>query len=130
MNTPEDLRYAKTHEWVRKDDDGTVVVGISDFAQDQLGDVVFVELPEVGRKVARGDSVAVIESVKTASDIYAPLDGEVVAVNTGLDAKPETINESPYEDGWLFSLAPASGSELQYDELLDAQGYASSLDEG
>src|SRR5690606_14596150 len=90
MSTPESLRYAATHEWARKDDDGTVVVGITDFAQDQLGDVVFVELPEVGRKVVKGDTLAVIESVKTASDIYAPVSGEVVAVNDALDAKPET----------------------------------------
>jgi len=128
MRTPDDLRYAKTHEWARKDDDGTVVVGITDFAQDQLGDVVFVELPEVGRKVAKGDTVAVIESVKTASDIYAPMSGEVVAVNTALESRPETINESPYEEGWLFSLAPSSVAE--YDELLDAQAYGSTLEEG
>ncbi|HLV13402.1 MAG TPA: glycine cleavage system protein GcvH [Trueperaceae bacterium] len=128
MSTPESLRYAATHEWARKDDDGTVVVGITDFAQDQLGDVVFVELPEVGRKVVKGDTLAVIESVKTASDIYAPVSGEVVAVNDALDAKPETINESPYEDGWLFAIAPSN--EAEYDELLDAQGYAATLDEG
>ena len=128
MSTPESLRYAATHEWARKDDDGTVVVGITDFAQDQLGDVVFVELPEVGRKVVKGDTLAVIESVKTASDIYAPVSGEVVAVNDALDAKPETINESPYADGWLFAIAPSN--EAEYDELLDAQGYAATLDEG
>jgi len=128
MSTPESLRYAATHEWARKDDDGTVVVGITDFAQDQLGDVVFVELPEVGRKVVKGDTLAVIESVKTASDIYAPVSGEVVAVNDALDAKPETINDSPYEDGWLFAIAPSN--EAEYDELLDAQGYAATLDEG
>src|SRR5690606_18359617 len=128
MRTPDDLRYAESHEWARKDDDGTVVVGITDFAQDQLGDVVFVELPEVGRKVAKGDTVAVIESVKTASDIYAPVSGEVVAVNSALESRPESINESPYEDGWLFSLAPST--EDEYEGLLDAQAYAATLAEG
>ncbi len=128
MRTPDDLRYAETHEWARKDDDGTVVVGITDYAQDQLGDVVFVELPEVGRKVAKGDAVAVIESVKTASDIYAPLSGEVVAVNSDLETRPEAINESPYQDGWLFSLAPSA--EDEYEELLDAAAYGATLAEG
>jgi glycine cleavage system H protein len=128
MRTPDDLRYAETHEWARKDDDGTVVVGVTDYAQDQLGDVVFVELPEVGRKVAKGDAVAVIESVKTASDIYAPVSGEVVAVNSALETRPEAINESPYEDGWLFSLAPST--EDEYEGLLDAQAYAATLAEG
>ncbi|HEX7038850.1 MAG TPA: glycine cleavage system protein GcvH [Trueperaceae bacterium] len=128
MRTPDDLRYAETHEWARKDDDGTVVVGVTDYAQDQLGDVVFVELPEVGRKVAKGDAVAVIESVKTASDIYAPVSGEVVAVNSALETRPEAINESPYEDGWLFSLAPSA--EDEYEGLLDAQAYAATLAEG
>lgn len=128
MRTPDDLRYASTHEWARKDDDGTVVVGITDYAQDQLGDVVFVELPAVGRKVAKGDAVAVIESVKTASDIYAPVSGEVVAVNADLESRPETINESPYEDGWLFSISPSAPEE--YDELLDAQAYAATLEKG
>ena len=128
MRTPDDLRYAETHEWARTDDDGTVVVGVTDYAQDQLGDVVFVELPEVGRKVAKGDAVAVIESVKTASDIYAPVSGEVVAVNSALETRPEAINESPYEDGWLFSLAPSA--EDEYEGLLDAQAYAATLAEG
>jgi glycine cleavage system H protein len=127
MRTPDDLRYAESHEWARKDDDGTVVVGITDFAQDQLGDVVFVELPEVGRKVAKGDTVAVIESVKTASDIYAPVSGEVVAVNSALESRPETVNESPYEDGWLFGIAPSDPAE--YNQLLDAKAYAATLDE-
>ncbi len=127
MNTPENLRYAKSHEWVRQDDDGVVTVGITDHAQDQLGDVVFVELPEVGRQVRAGDAVAVIESVKTASDIYAPVSGEVRAVNDALDAKPETVNESPYENGWLFKIS--GGTEAELGKLLDAAGYASSLDE-
>lgn len=127
MNTPEDLRYAKSHEWVRKDEGGVVTVGITDHAQDQLGDVVFVELPEVGRTVKVGDTVAVIESVKTASDIYAPVSGEITAVNTSLDAKPEIVNASPYGDGWLFRISGGAASEL--DGLLDAAEYVRSLDE-
>jgi len=127
MNTPEELRYAKTHEWARVEDDGSVTVGITDFAQDQLGDVVFVELPSVGSTVEKGQQVAVIESVKTASDIYAPVAGEITAVNDGLDGKPETINESPYEGGWLFKLTPTNAAEL--DTLLDAASYVGSVAE-
>lgn len=127
MNTPDDLKYAKSHEWVRSDDGGVVTVGITDHAQDQLGDVVFVELPEVGRKVKAGDAVAVIESVKTASDIYAPVSGEITAVNDALDARPETVNDSPYENGWLFKIA--GGESAEFDALLDAAGYERSLDE-
>ena len=127
MNTPDELRYAKSHEWVRTDDGDVVTVGITDHAQDQLGDVVFVELPEVGRQVKAGDTVAVIESVKTASDIYAPVSGEITAVNASLDAKPETVNESPYGDGWLFRIS--GGSDAELDGLLDAAAYVRSLDE-
>lgn len=127
MNTPEELRYAKSHEWARVESDGTVTVGITDFAQDQLGDVVFVELPAVGTSVEQGDQVAVIESVKTASDIYAPVTGEITAVNQDLDGKPETINESPYEGGWLFRLVPTNAVEL--DSLLDAASYVGSVAE-
>lgn len=127
MKTPDDLRYAKSHEWVRTDDGDVVTVGITDHAQDQLGDVVFVELPEVGRQVKAGDTVAVIESVKTASDIYAPVTGEITAVNDALDAKPETVNESPYGDGWLFRITGRADGELE--GLLDAAGYVRSLDE-
>lgn len=127
MNTPEELRYAKSHEWARVEGDGSVTVGITDFAQDQLGDVVFVELPSVGSTVEQGEQVAVIESVKTASDIYAPVAGEVSAVNHELDAKPETINESPYDGGWLFRLVPANPAEL--DGLLDAASYVGSVAE-
>ncbi len=121
MQTPDTLRYMSSHEWTSAPEDGIVTVGISDFAQDQLGDVVFVELPEVGRKVSAGDAIAVVESVKTASDIYAPLAGEVVAVNEALEDAPEAINEAPYEGGWLFKLRvdePAA-----WEELLDAAGY-------
>lgn len=127
MNIPEDLLYTAEHEWIREMGQGVFRIGITDYAQDQLGDVVFVELPEVGRKVAKGDTVAVIESVKTASDIYAPVSGEVVAVNSALESRPETVNESPYEDGWLFGIAPSDPAE--YDQLLDAKAYAATLDE-
>ena len=127
MNTPEELRYAKSHEWSRVDSDGSITVGITDFAQDQLGDVVFVELPSVGATVERGEQIAVIESVKTASDIYAPVGGEVTAVNQDLDSNPEAINAAPYGDGWLFKLAPVDASEL--DTLLDAAGYLESVEE-
>ena len=120
MNTPQDLKYAPTHEWSRQDGD-TITVGITDFAQDQLGDVVFVELPNVGDSVSAGDAVAVVESVKTASDIYAPISGEITEVNDALEDSPETLNESPYENGWLFKLRLSDPSEL--DNLLDAKGY-------
>ncbi len=121
MHTPDTLRYARSHEWASAPDDGLVTVGISDFAQEQLGDVVFVELPTVGRKVAAGDAVAVIESVKTASDIYAPVSGEVVEVNAALEEAPEAINEEPYEGGWLFRLRVDDPSA--WHALLDAAGY-------
>ena len=121
MQTPDTLRYMSSHEWTSAPEDGIVTVGISDFAQDQLGDVVFVELPEVGRKVSAGDAIAVVESVKTASDIYAPLAGEVVAVNEALEDAPEAINEAPYEDGWLFKLRVDEPEA--WEELLDAAGY-------
>ncbi|TDE85073.1 glycine cleavage system protein GcvH [Deinococcus sp. S9] len=116
MQTPSELKYAPTHEWLAED--GTV--GISDFAQDQLGDVVYVELPEVGRVVTAGETVAVVESVKTASDIYAPASGTVVAVNEQLSGSPELVNQSPYTDGWLFRLDVTEES----GDLLDAEAYA------
>ena len=121
MQTPDTLRYARSHEWVSAPEEGVVTVGISDFAQDQLGDVVFVELPEVGRQATAGEALAVVESVKTASDIYAPLDGEVVAVNEALEDAPEAINEAPYEGGWLFKLRVDDAAA--WDGLLDAAGY-------
>ena len=119
MNIPQDLQYLKTHEWVRVDDD-VATIGISDFAQDQLGDVVYVELPKVGRVVSSGETVAVVESVKTASDIYSPVSGEVLEVNSALENAPEQLNESAYESGWLFKVRLSSLS----GELLDAAGYA------
>lgn len=120
MNLPETLRYSASHEWSKLDGD-TVTVGITDFAQDQLGDVVFVELPKVGQRVAAGSAVAVVESVKTASDIYAPVSGEVTEVNSALDSAPETINSAPYEDGWMFKLRLSDEGELE--RLLDAGAY-------
>lgn len=120
MNTPKDLKYAESHEWLRSD--GTV--GISDHAQDQLGDVVYVELPEVGQEVTAGDAVAVVESVKTASDIYAPASGTVTAINEELENTPELVNESPYENGWLFKLDVTEES----DDLMDADAYAAAND--
>jgi len=121
--TPEDLKYTKEHEWIRDNGDGTVTVGITDHAQDELGDLVFVELPEAGRRVAGGEACAVVESVKAASDIYSPLAGEVTEINSGLDEAPETINDDPYGAGWLFKLRPSDAS--QPDDLLDAAGYQS-----
>lgn len=121
MDIPTTLRFAATHEWASEPDDGVVTVGISDFAQEQLGDVVFVELPTVGDEVAAEDAVAVVESVKTASDIYAPVAGTVVEVNEALEQAPEAINEAPYESGWLFRLRVADASDR--DALLDADGY-------
>lgn len=103
MNYPSELKYTKTHEWVRLEGD-VAVVGITDFAQDALGDVVFVDLPQTGKAVEAGSAVAVVESVKTASDIYAPLSGEIIEVNSALSDKPELINQSPYAEGWLFKM--------------------------
>jgi glycine cleavage system H protein len=100
------LRYARSHEWARIEDDGTVTVGISDHAQEALGDVVFVELPDEGAELAAGDEAGVVESVKAASDIYAPIAGTVVAVNSELEDTPETVNSDPYQDGWFFRLQP------------------------
>jgi glycine cleavage system H protein len=119
---PGDLKFRKTHEWVRVEQDGTVTVGISDHAQSALGDLVYVELPEVGSTVKADDGVAVVESVKAASDIYAPVSGEIFAVNDALSDKPETINEDAYGDGWIFKLKLDDKSEL--DGLLTADQYA------
>lgn len=126
-NIPADLKYASTHEWVRDEGDGTFTVGISEHAQELLGDMVVVELPDVGDKVATGDDIAVAESVKAASDIYAPMTGEVVAVNEDLEDAPETVNNDPYGDGWLFRIKADDSGEL--DNLLDANTYEASIDE-
>ncbi len=119
---PSGLRYRDSHEWVRVENDGTVVVGISDHAQGELGDMVFVELPEPGMSYDQGEACAVIESVKAASDIYAPLSGEVIKANGKLEDAPELVNSDPYGDGWLFRLIPSDPSQI--DDLMDAEAYA------
>ena len=119
---PTDLRYAATHEWVRDEGDGTVMVGITDHAQASLGDLVFVELPETEGTMEAGASCAVVESVKAASDIYAPVDGEIIAVNDAVSEEPERVNNDPYGEGWLFRMRMADAGAL--GELLDADGYA------
>ncbi|SDS76256.1 glycine cleavage system H protein [Halopseudomonas litoralis] len=124
-DTPSELRYASSHEWTRQEADGTVTVGITNHAQDALGDVVFVELPEVGRQVRAGEECAVVESVKAASDIYAPVSGEVLAANEALVDAPELLNNDPYGAAWLFKIQPTDAGEL--DQLLDAEGYQASL---
>ena len=125
-NIPVDLKYSKTHEWVRVNEDGTVTVGISDSAQDQLGDMVFIEVPEVGQTVTAEEACAVVESVKAASDVYAPVSGEIVEVNEALADAPETVNQDAYGEGWLFRLQPSDAGEL--DALLDADAYQAFLD--
>ncbi len=120
-DVPQELKYARTHEWARLEEDGTITVGISDHAQDALGDVVYVEHPEPGQPVAAGDEAGVVESVKAASDIYAPVSGSVIAVNEALDDAPETVNQDPYGDGWFFKIQPDDVAEL--DELLDSEAY-------
>lgn len=122
-----ELKYLSSHEWARLEEDGTVTIGISDHAQDALGDVVYVETPEVGTNLAAGDEAGVVESVKAASDIYAPVSGEVVAVNEALEDAPETVNASPYDDGWFFRVKPSDPSEL--DKLLDAEAYRAEAEE-
>jgi glycine cleavage system H protein len=124
---PAELKYANSHEWARLDSDGTIVVGITDHAQDALGDIVFIELPEIGADVTAGAEVAVVESVKAASDIYSPVTGEVVEVNSCLEDQPELVNGSPYEDGWLFTVR--IDSEKDYSALLDAEGYKELIEE-
>ncbi|MFA5593987.1 MAG: glycine cleavage system protein GcvH [Trueperaceae bacterium] len=121
MNIPHDVLFDESHEWVRRESDDTVTVGISDYAQDQLGDVVFVELPEAGAAVSKGDQVAVIESVKTASDIYTPVSGTIVEVNGSLETTPEQINEAPYQGGWIFRVKMSDPAEL--DTLLSGDAY-------
>ncbi|TFW25975.1 glycine cleavage system protein GcvH [Massilia arenosa] len=120
MNIPADLKYTESHEWVRQEADGTLTVGITEYAQDALGDIVFVELPKVGKSFTAGDDAAVVESVKAASDIYAPVSGEVVAVNDATAAAPDSINANAY-DAWLFKLQPSDAGAV--DKLLDAAAY-------
>ncbi len=119
--TPEELLYTPSHEWIRDNGDGTATMGITDHAQEQLGDVVFVELPEEGQAVAKGEELAVVESVKSASDIYAPVGGTVEAMNEALEDAPETVNEDCYGDGWMVRLKLENADELQ--ELLSAEQY-------
>ncbi len=126
-NIPNELRYAASHEWVRPEGDGVYTVGISEHAQDLLGDMVFVELPDVGDEVSAGDDVAVAESVKAASDVYTPITGEVIAVNEELEDSPELVNSDPYGDGWMFKIKASDASE--FDALLDAEGYENTLED-
>ncbi|SMF55118.1 glycine cleavage system H protein [Alteromonadaceae bacterium Bs31] len=122
-----ELKYLSSHEWARVEEDGTVSIGISDHAQQELGDVVYVEVPEVGSEVHIGEEAGVVESVKAASDIFSPLSGEVVAINEALADEPETVNESPYDDGWFFRVKPSDLSEL--DGAMNAEAYKESIEE-
>ncbi|MBT8438720.1 MAG: glycine cleavage system protein GcvH [Gammaproteobacteria bacterium] len=125
-DVPSELKYTKSHEWLRVEDDGLVTVGISDHAQELLGDLVFVELPEEGSEFVAGDECCVVESVKAASDVYMPVSGEIIEVNEVLADEPEMINSSPYDNGWLFKIKP-SADELA--DLMDADAYQATLDE-
>ncbi|WP_430459969.1 glycine cleavage system protein GcvH [Thalassolituus sp. LLYu03] len=125
-NIPAELKYVTSHEWIRVEADGTVTIGITDFAQAQLGDVVFVELPEVGADVEAEQDIAVVESVKAASDIYAPLAGKIIAVNEELVDAPEMVNEDPYGKAWFFKMELANAADL--DNLLDAAAYAAACE--
>jgi glycine cleavage system H protein len=125
FDIPDDLRYMESHEWTRPGD-SPVRVGISDFAQDELGDVVFVELPDAGGEVTHGEAFGVVESIKAVSDIYAPVSGEVVAVNEALFDRPELLNDDPYGEGWLLEIAPSDAAE--FDELLTADEYRDQIE--
>jgi len=124
MSIPADLKYTESHEWVRTEADGTLTVGITDHAQEALGDIVFLELPASGRAIKAGDAVAVIESVKAASDIYAPVSGEILESNHAIESTPEQVNGAPYET-WLFKIKPAEGASLE--RLIDAAGYGKAI---
>lgn len=124
-NIPANLKYVASHEWLKLEDDGIITVGITDHAQDLLGDVVFVELPEVGRTVSADEEIAVVESVKAASDVYAPIAGEIVEINDELVDSPELANEDPYGKAWFFKINPANVAD--YDDLLSAEEYQSAL---
>ena len=126
-NIPDDLKYASTHEWIRVNENGVATVGISDHAQDALGDIVFVDLPEPGTIVNAKDEVAVVESVKAASDLYSPISGEIIEVNGVLAEAPETVNSGPYESGWFLKMTISDAAEL--DELMDADAYSDHCDE-
>jgi len=120
-NVPDNLKYKQTHEWVESLDDGSVRIGITDHAQDLLGDMVYIELPEVGRKVKAGEECGVVESVKAASDLYSPISGEITAVNEALATQPETPNKDPYGEGWILCIKPDDPAEL--NGLMNAQAY-------
>lgn len=126
-NIPNDLRYAASHEWVRDDGEDTVTVGISDHAQGLLGDLVYVELPELGREVTANEDCCVVESVKAASDVYSPVSGEIIAVNDSLEAEPGTVNQEPYGQGWLFQIKLSDKDEL--NQLMDANAYKADINE-
>jgi glycine cleavage system H protein len=127
VQIPEDLRYAENHEWARLEEDGSVRVGISDYAQDSLGDIVYVDLPEVGSAVELGDAFGEIESTKSVAEIYAPIAGTITAVNEALDAAPDAINHLPYEAGWIVVITPAADPSL--DHLMDHTAYAAYTEE-
>nr|WP_026339963.1 glycine cleavage system protein GcvH [Amphritea japonica] len=127
MSIPSNYRFAPSHEWILDNGDGTVTMGVSDHAQELLGDVVFVELPEVGREVDAGEEFSLVESVKAASDIYAPVGGEIIAINEALEDEPETVNSEPFEGGWIVKIKLADAAEL--DKLLDAEAYAATIAE-
>ena len=124
---PTEVKYASSHEWARLESDGTIVVGITDHAQAALGDIVYIELPELGATLDAGSEVAVVESVKAASDIYSPLSGEVIEINPALEDEPGTVNLSPYADGWFFRVKPSEASELE--DMMDASDYQAMVDE-
>ena len=126
-NLPQGLSYVSSHEWIRNEGDGTVTIGVTDFAQEQLGDVVFVELPVVGAELVSEDEFGVIESVKAASDLFAPVSGEVIAINERLDDDPELVNTDPYGDAWLLQIRLSHPEELEH--LLDADAYSELCDE-
>ena len=124
---PSELRYTQSHEWIRQEDDGSLTIGVSDHAQELLGDLVFVELPEVGSDMSAGEACCVVESVKAASDVYMPISGEITAINEALVDTPEMINDSPYDDGWLFKVMPTAEQELE--NLMDSDAYLEEIDE-
>jgi glycine cleavage system H protein len=127
MNTPDDIKYLATHQWGRLEEDGTVTVGITDYAQSQLGDVVFVDLPAVGSELAQAGEAGVIESVKTASDLFAPVSGRVIQLNPAIEDTPEIVNDSPYDKGWLFRVKPDDAT-AEWEELLNAEGYRQAVE--
>ena len=127
--TPNDLKFLASHEWIRLSDDNVVVVGISDHAQEQLGDVVFVELPSIGDSIVSGDEAAVVESVKAASEVYSPFTGEIIEVNEALEDNPELVNSSPYDDGWFFKLKVSDENLENIHSFMNADNYLSRIDD-